>query len=46
MGDDDVGGHGIGGAGGGIVIIVVMGLRMCTRSRGGGFGPRGRGPWG
>lgn len=40
------GGHGIGGGAVGVVIIVgLMGMRMYMRSRGGGRGPRGRGPW-
>ena len=38
--------HGFGGGTAGLVIIVVlMGLRLYMRSRGGGRGPRGRGPW-
>jgi hypothetical protein len=38
--------HGLGGGTAGLVIlVVVMGLRLYMRSRGGGRGPRGRGPW-
>jgi len=40
-----LGGRGIGGTAGVIVVVVLMGLRMYMRSRGGGRGPRGRGPW-
>jgi len=45
LGLGGLGGHGIGGTAGVIVIVVLMGLRMYMRSRGGGRGPRGRGPW-
>lgn len=41
-----LGRHGLGGGSAGLIIVVVlMGLRIYMRSRGGGRGPRGRGPW-
>ena len=42
-----IGGHAFGGGTVGIVVVVVLvGLRMYMRARGGGRGPRGRGgPW-
>jgi hypothetical protein len=41
-----IGRHGFGGGTAGVIIVVaLMGLRLYMRSRGGGRGPRGRGPW-
>jgi hypothetical protein len=40
-----LGGHGIGGGAGLVIVLGLMGVRMYMRSRGGGRGPRGRGPW-
>ena len=46
LGFGGFGGHGIGGGTVGVVVVVVlMGVRMYMRTRGGGRGPRGRGPW-
>jgi hypothetical protein len=46
LGFGGLGGHSFGGGTAGVVIVViVMGLRIYMRSRGGGRGPRGRGPW-
>jgi hypothetical protein len=45
LGFGGLGGHGIGGTAGVVVIVGLMGVRMYMRSRGGGRGPRGRGPW-
>jgi len=46
LGFGGLGTHGLGGGTAGVIIVVVlMGLRMYMRSRGGGRGPRGRGPW-
>ena len=45
LGFGGLGRHGIGGSAGVIVVVVMMALRIYMRSRGGGRGPRGRGPW-
>jgi hypothetical protein len=46
LGFGGFGAHGIGGGTVGVVVVVVlMGVRMYMRTRGGGRGPRGRGPW-
>jgi hypothetical protein len=45
LGFGGLGGHGIGGTAGVVVVVGLMGVRLYMRTRGGGRGPRGRGPW-